>query len=82
MAKDKTMCCGCRDDYYNHARTDGCWMYGKANVVTRVRVGTWEPPPYAKDRAEKCLSCFNPDGYSMLKLSDCRVKKRSKAVSQ
>ena len=72
--KTKAMCRGCRDDYYNRNREGGCWMFGNARVVTRVRVGTWEPPPYHPNRAQKCLSCYNPDGYSMLKLDDCRVR--------
>jgi len=74
MAKSKTMCLGCRDDYYNHSEKDGCWMFANAEIVTRVRVGTWEPPPYAKERAVKCLSCFTAQGYSFLPLDDCRVK--------
>lgn len=69
------MCSGCRDDYYNHAEKGGCWCYSSATVVKRVRVGIWENPPYSADRAEKCLSCFRPDGSAMLKLDDCRVKK-------
>jgi len=68
------MCVGCRDDFYNHNRPDGCWSFKTAEIVKRVRVGTWEPPPYSKDRAETCLSCFQAEGSSMLELTDCRVK--------
>ena len=69
--KTKAMCSGCRDDYYNER--EGCWSFKRAKVVKRIRVGTWEPPPYDKERAQACLSCFNPDGSSMLQLDDCRV---------
>jgi hypothetical protein len=78
MSKTKRMCVGCRDDYYNQTQKDGCWMFKSAKIVTRVKVGTWEPPPYAKERATKCLSCFHCQGYSMLSLDDCRVKPRAK----
>lgn len=77
MSKRKQMCHGCRDDYYNKNADGGCWCFPSAQIVTRVKVGTFEPPPYASDRAEEYLSCFNPDGYAMLELSDCRVKDHS-----
>jgi hypothetical protein len=73
MPKTKSMCCGCRDNYYNLNR-GGCWSFANAKIVKRVRVGIWEPPPYSKDRAEKCLSCYRPEGYAMLEVTDCRVK--------
>jgi hypothetical protein len=76
--KNREMCRGCRDDYYNANREGGCWSFGGARVVKRVQVGTWEPPPYAKERAKRCLSCYSPNGYSMLKLDDSRVVPRSK----
>jgi len=72
MAKSKTMCSGCRDDYYNHSEKDGCWMFANAEIVTRVRVGTWEPPPYAK-RPKTCLSCYSPDGYALIEINDPRA---------
>ena len=74
MSKSKAMCSGCRDDYYNHNREGGCWCFKTAKIVTRIRVGIWELPPYGKNRKEKVLSCYSPDGYAMLKLDDCRVK--------
>ncbi len=74
MAKSKSMCSGCHQDYYNHNRDGGCWSFKLATVVRRVKVGTSEPPPYSKTRAEKCLSCYSPDGgHSMLELTDSRV---------
>lgn len=73
MPKSKSMCAGCRDNFYNQDNKAGCWLFANAEVVRKVRVGIWESPPYAKDRAEKCLSCFHPEGYAMLELTDSRV---------
>lgn len=73
MTKSKEMCVGCYDDYYNHHVRGGCWLFKRAKIVTRIRVGIWENPPYSKDRAEKCLSCFHPEGGAMIELTDCRV---------
>ncbi len=72
MKKDKTMCNGCRDDFYNQNRDEGCWMFKTAKVVERMRVGTWQNPPYVWT-PQKCLSCFHPEGSSMLPKDDCRV---------
>ena len=72
--KSKELCRGCRDDYYNHQSKGGCWSYDQAKIVTLVRVGIWEEPPYSPARAEKYLNCYRPDGYAMLKLSDPRVR--------
>lgn len=72
--KSKKMCRGCYNDFYNHSRDGGCWSFEKASVVKKVQVGIWEPPPYHPNRAQACLSCFNPQGYAMLETSDCRVR--------
>jgi len=74
MAKSKSMCSGCRDNYYNRTEVNGCWCFSSATIVERVQVGIWEPPPYEKSRKEKVLSCYRPEGYAMLPLTDCRVK--------
>jgi len=79
MSKTKDMCRGCRDDFYNHNRVGGCWSFANAKVVSRVRVGIWEPPPYSPKRAERCLSCFHPEGYAMIELDDCRVRERKES---
>ena len=81
MPKSKSMCSGCHDNYYNRTEEGGCWSYKTAKVVNRVRVGTWEPPPYAKERVAKYLSCFHCQGYSFLPLDDSRVKPR-KAIEK
>lgn len=58
----------------NRFYVDGCWSFESATIVTRVKVGVWEPPPYSSSRAQKCLSCYKPEGYVMLSLEDVRVK--------
>ena len=79
MNKSKSMCVGCRDDFYNHNRPEGCWMFEKAKVVQRVQVGTWEPPPYSQ-KPRSVLSCFHSEGCSMLDLDDCRLKRNWKST--
>ena len=42
--KSKQLCRGCRDDFYNGNNKLGvaeCWMFKKAEVVTRYRLGWW-----------------------------------------
>ena len=73
MPKNKKMCSGCHQEYYNSHAKDGCWMYGTAKIVTRMRVGTWDRPPY-KWKPEKVLSCYQPDGAVMLTLDDFRTE--------
>ena len=72
MPKSKSMCCGCREDYYNHNQPDGCWLYKTAKIVQRVFVGTWEPPPYTWN-PRKTLSCWNSVGLHAIGRDDCRV---------
>ena len=42
--KSKSMCAGCRDDYYNTSSPGGCWCFAKAEVVTRYKIGWWTQP--------------------------------------
>ena len=72
MSKTLKLCSGCRDDYYNHCQPDGCWSYANAKVVQRQRVSTWQPPPYEWS-PETRLSCYSPDGFSMLPRDDSRI---------
>jgi hypothetical protein len=72
--KSKELCRGCRDDYYNHNREGGCWLFANAKVVQLQRVGTWQPPPYSW-HPETRLSCYHADGYSMLTKDDPRIRK-------
>ena len=77
MAKNKSMCSGCYNDFYNHSQENGCWSFDKAKIVTKVKVGTWQPPLYVWSPI-KILSCFHQQGYSFLDKTDCRVIKSSK----
>jgi len=74
MDKNKSMCRGCRDDFYNQTEDGGCWCFQNAAVVTRIRVGVWEDPPYHPDRAAEYLSCFRKQGSALLMTTDSRVR--------
>lgn len=77
MAKSKQMCCGCYNNFYNQNRTEGCWCYENAKIVTKVEVGTWQNPPYIWIPV-KILSCYHRTGSSFLSKDDCRVVKNEK----
>ena len=73
--KTKALCNGCRDDFYNDHNPYGvktCWHFEKAVIVTKMRVGTWQNPPY-KWSPQECLSCYSPEGASMIERDDPRV---------
>jgi hypothetical protein len=72
MTKNKSMCRGCHNDFYNHRAEGGCWNFDSATVVVRMRVGVWQTPPYHWT-PEECLSCYTPDGERMIGRSDSRV---------
>lgn len=60
------LCSGCRDDYYNHdgnSDTGRCWLFNRAQVVTRYRIGWWTQPtqPGAFTKVTT-LSCHNAPG--------------------
>ncbi len=74
MTKDKSMCSGCHDDFYNQNRDEGCWMFQAAKVVERMSVGTWQNPPYVWT-PRKVLSCFHCPGQKMIRKDDTRVVK-------
>lgn len=61
IKKSKKMCVGCRDDYYNHSQPDGCWMFPDARIVERMKVGTFQTPPY-KWKPRQTLNCYSPEG--------------------
>ena len=73
-SKSKQMCRGCRQDYYNHNADGGCWMYDSATIKKRAIVGTFENPPYDRKRLKNHLSCYCPDGMSIINADDCRLK--------
>lgn len=77
--KNKSMCLGCRDDYYNHNRPDGCWCFATAKVVERTKVGTWQNPPYVWNQMET-LSCNSPEGCAWIKDDDPRIKEELKEM--
>lgn len=75
MAKSKSMCSGCRQNFYNGNNPLGvkeCWSFQSATVVTRMLVGTWQNPPYVWS-PRKVLSCYCPEGLHPIKRDDPRV---------
>lgn len=54
--KDKAMCSGCRNDWYNTEGLDisgmgkrsGCWSFEDAEVVTRYKLA-WDLPTIARN---------------------------------
>ena len=83
MKKSKSLCVGCRDNFYNNNNPLGakeCWGYKSAKVVTRYRIGTWtlptEPGAFTK---VKTLSCHHAPGqYGHYdKLPSCAAKEGS-----
>ena len=71
--KTKSMCSGCRDDFYNHNRPGGCWRFLEAKVLARTRVGIWQNPPY-RWSPQATLSCHSPEGSVWIKEDDPRIK--------
>jgi hypothetical protein len=66
IQKDKTLCQGCRDNFYNGNNPLGvkeCWSFKSAKVVKRWRIGWWT----MQDKRENftpvtTLSCHNAPG--------------------
>jgi hypothetical protein len=64
--KSKSLCVGCRDNFYNGGNPLGvkeCWSYKSAKVVTRYRIGWWTAPtePGAFTKV-KTLDCHHAPG--------------------
>ena len=74
--KNKELCRGCRDDYYNSGSGE-CWSYKNASVVQRYKIGWWVAPtqPGAFSKVET-LSCHHAPGKYALqeRLPDCAKK--------
>ena len=70
--KDKSMCLGCRNDFYNYDREGGCWLFGGAKVVERTMVGIWQDPPYTWAPRET-LSCHQPECSVWIQEDDPRI---------
>lgn len=78
MGKSKSMCSGCRNDFYNENNQYGvkdCWSFKTAKTVTRTRVGTWQNPPY-KWSPMKILNCYHQEGSSFITKDDVRITRR------
>lgn len=66
MKKSKSLCSGCRDNFYNGNNELGvseCWSYKNARVVKRWRIGWWTQQD-KKENFDKVttLSCHNAPG--------------------
>ena len=51
MEKTKTLCDGCRDDFYNGRDNCGgneCWLFKSAKVVNQWRLNWWTQPDSAR----------------------------------
>jgi len=73
--KSKALCSGCRDNFYNKKGNspDGeCWMFERAKVIERTRVGTWQEPPYVW-LPEPTLNCHHPQGQHWITQDDPRI---------
>jgi hypothetical protein len=71
-AKSKALCAGCRDNFYNGNNPVGvkeCWLFKKAKVVRRWRLGWWVRPTERRAFNEcYTLDCHHAPGqYAMLK---------------
>lgn len=72
VKKDKSLCLGCRNDFYNGKNALGvseCWSFQSAEVVTRYKLGWWTTPRSRADFQEvQTLSCHHaPGDYAMMK---------------
>lgn len=78
--KSKSLCTGCRDDYYNGQGAEECWSYKTAEVCARWRLGWWVPPDTPRAfREVTTLRCHSsPGNYAHYeKLPDFAVEPRS-----
>lgn len=67
MEKTTKMCDACRDDFYNgRSNCDGkneCWLFEKATIVRRWKLGWWTSPVTRRAYREvETLSCFHQPG--------------------
>ena len=77
--KSRTMCAGCKDDFYNGHNTLGvkeCWSFKDAEIVKVIQVGYWERPPYENRDIEKRLSCYRKRDVVFVKVPDQSTRKR------
>lgn len=55
---DKTMCQGCRDDFYNGHGAQECWAFKTATVVNKVGYATLNVMNGPNVKMVKTLSCW------------------------
>ena len=76
-AEKRTLCYGCRNNYYNlpgNSTTGECWMLKTAKPVERTRVGVWQNPPYRWNPATT-LSCHTPENSTTwIEKTDVRIQ--------
>ena len=61
--KSKSLCTGCRADYYNGQGAKECWSYKSAKIVDRYRIGWWTAPTEAGAFTKiKTLNCHHAPG--------------------
>lgn len=62
---DKKHCSGCRNNFYNDNNPLGvkeCWSLKSAKIVSRVRIGHWEEPPYLNKKSVRVPNCLHGEG--------------------
>lgn len=65
MPKNKEMCFGCRDNFYNdnnNLGVEGCFNFPTAIIKLRKKVHRDHVPPWDHKPAEM-LSCYHADGF-------------------
>ena len=63
VKKDKSLCGGCRNDFYNGQGAKECWSYKGAKVCARWRLDWWTAPtvPGAFQKVQT-LDCHHAPG--------------------
>ena len=77
--KSRSLCSGCRDDFYNGHNNLGvnkCWSFDESEIVKVIQVGYWERPPYTDRQIEKRLSCYRKKDCIFYKIPDQTTRKR------
>ncbi len=81
MPKNRGMCRGCHNDFYNGQGAKECWSFAEARIVTRSWVGIWDNPPYVWNPV-KILSCHTKQGRHALERNDCRMTESPEAAAE
>ena len=71
--KTKSLCIRCRNNHYNQSEANGCSLFNDAIIKQRMIVGTFESPPYSKDRLGPMLLCYLPEKQSVIEADDPRI---------